>query len=362
MTLPSIQTRRKAEAGYSLLEIMVGLLIASISLLLVMQAVVLFEEQKRSVVSGDDAESFGALGFYSLQRDVRQSGYGITPFNLISCDLLLDSAAGRGNITLPTLVPVKINDPAIPPGDPNTDTVMVIYGNSPSEPEGSQINAYNGNDYTVESGSSFLPGDKVMAGTTVRPSPCQLSLDTVSNVVGQNVTVTAGSAGLGDRLYNLGPEPKMLVYAVRGGYLTLCDYAKNDCGFAGNLGGSSVWKPVVGNIVSLRAQYGRDTTVPMDAIVDVFDQTSPVAGSPFPDCDWSRIAAVRLVVVARNSQPNKQEVTLASLLWEGSANTPIDLSATDVVPGFSWKNYRYKTFETIISIRNIAQAGRQEGC
>jgi type IV pilus assembly protein PilW len=289
----------------------------------------------------------------------------------MGCDVLLPAVAGRANISFKAMAPVTINSASIPAGDPNTDTVLVVYGNSQGGPEGNLITAHvtGANTYTVDSARSFSVGDLVIAGPQARPSPCLLALDRVNGVdnVLNKVTVSAGAPGnmINGRLYNLGQAPKMLVYAIRGGNLTLCDYMANDCGFAGNVGNPAVWLPVAGNIVSLRAQYGRDTTAPnMDGIVDVYDQASPATS-----CDWARVAAVRLVLVARNSQPaktggvhNDGVVTDAAPAWAGSANNPVDLSATEVPAGFSWQNYRYKTFETVISIRNMAQSGAQAGC
>ena len=59
-------------------------------------------------------------------------------------------------------------------------------------------------------------------------------------------------------LFNLGRAPKILAYAIRGGNLTVCDYAANNCGDANNKDDATVWVPIVSSIVSLRAEYGRD--------------------------------------------------------------------------------------------------------
>ena len=73
----------------------------------------------------------------------------------------------------------------------------------------------------------------------------------------------------------------MRAYAVRNQNLTVCDYVLNDCGAAANNGDPAIWVPIANNVVSLRAQYGRDTTdapppplvlARMDGTVDVWDQ------------------------------------------------------------------------------------------
>jgi hypothetical protein len=76
--------------------------------------------------------------------------------------------------------------------------------------------------------------------------------------------------------------------------------------------------PIANNIVSLRAQYGhapplRPTT---------WDQATPQQPTP-PDqekfaCRWARASALRIAVVARNSQVDQGTVTAQAPVWAGS--------------------------------------------
>lgn len=341
---------------------MVGLLIASLSTLLIMQVSMLFESQKRTTLSGGDAQNTGAIALYSLQRDIHQGGYGLSALPIIGCGLTLPSG-----VTLTMMVPVTINPATsiVPAGDANTDTILVAYGNNQGSPEGGLISQAASNVYTLDSALVFSANDRVVAAPQTRPATCALTLDTVTavNTTTQAVTVQTGASGVvGGRLYNLGPAPTVLAYAIRGGNLTVCDYIANNCGTAGSTSDPAIWRPVANNVVSVRAQYGRDTNTPMDGIVDVYDQTTPSSASTTLNCDWARISAVRLVVVARNSNPEKTTVTLADPSWNGSVTSPLGLSVTTVPTGFTWQSFRYKTFETVIPLRNIAQAGAQAGC
>lgn len=350
-----LRTRPSANAGYNLLEILIGMLIASISVLVVMQATYFFSERKRSIMGGSEAQNSGVIAFYTLQRDIRQSGYSTNAFPLLGCNAQMDMAAI-------TLAPVAINSPAIPAGDANTDTIMVAFGDNEGSPEGELITQHvaGAATYTMSSAYSFSIGDRVIAELK---SGCggTLVLDKVSAVdtAASTVTVDTGSQAsmTNGRLYNLGSGPKVLVYAIRGSNLTVCDYMVNDCSAGGSVNDPAVWQPMASNIVSLRAQYGRDTSNPMDAIVDIYDQTQPVNG-----CGWSRISVVRMVLVSRNAQPEKTQVTPATPSWSGSNGAPIDLSNTLAPNGFDWHNYRYEIFETVIPIRNIALSGVHTGC
>ena len=340
---------------------MVGMVIGMLGIIVMMQVFALAEGQKRATTGGGDAQSNGAIALYGLQRDLRQAGYGISDVNLIGFSVQL-----RAGVTLPAIAPLTINPKKsdgtdlIPPGDDNTDTLLVLYGNANAAPQGDSITAQPAlavTTYTVMASGSFAADDQVVAVPKTCLSPCTLVMDKVSgNPVGLNIPVTTGDpdhpAMSNGRLYNLGSKPKIWAYAIRNGNLTSCDYMANDCGAAGNKDDAAVWVPIANNIVSIRAQYGKDTTTPMDGIVDAYNQTNPATA-----CDWIKTSAVRIALVARNGNLERDPVTTSALTWAGTASVPIDLSDDG-----NWQNYRYKVFETVIPLRNIAWIGVQTGC
>ena len=344
-------TSTHALRGFSLVELMVGMAIGMIAVIVMMQVYSVSEGYKRSTTGGDDAQNNGAIAIYGLQRDLRQAGYGFNAFNVIGCNLTL-----RTGVTVNALGPITINHPSIPAGDANTDTLLVFYGSGNDSPEGDRIETqmfqttYTLSGLTTASGTpSVAANDRVIAQASTRPSPCGLTMETVSSVSVSNVTVPTGVPGVaGGALFNLGPAPRVLAYAVRGGNLTVCDYMVSNCG-ASTLNLAD-WVPVASNIASLRAQYGRDTAAgTMDGIVDAYDQTTPATA-----CAWVRTRAVRLALVARSV---REDVTSAAPTWQGSGTAPIDLSAKS-----DWQRYRYKTFETTVPMRNMAWMGVQAGC
>ena len=366
---PLLTHRRSLARGASLVEVMVAVVIAMLAMIVMMQLFSVSEGYKRSTTGGADAQTIGAIALFGVQRDLRQSGYGISNLNLLGCDLLLPT--GR---TLHNLSPVVIN-PAVadlPAGDAGSDTLLVVYGNSNGSSEGDLLVAVPAtvNVYPVQTPTSFIVGDRVIAEAQPRPANCSLLLDSVTSVAGINVSVTTGAAGFlgGSVLYNLGQAPVIQGYAIRQGNLTVCDYmdSTKDCANTA----SSNWVPIANNVVSLRAQYGRDTTVQitsptMDAIVDIYDQTTPTQNVPSTACDWARISALRFAVVTRSAQTEKTAVTTAAPSWAGStagnpvgsAGAPISLTTTA-----NWQNFRYRVFQTVVPIRNMVWAGAQPTC
>lgn len=340
---------------------MVALLIGMFGIIVMMQLFSLSEGQKRATTGTGDAQSSGAIALFGLQRDIQLSGYGFGDIKLLGCNLTLPLVAaiapslGRAASTVNNIAAITINHASIPVGDANTDTLLVIFGSSNGPPQGDTILPPSPiNQYTMQTPSAFTPNDAVIATPVTRATPCALSLTSVVSIVGQNVNVAAGVAGMATgTLFNLGQPPSLRIraYAIRGGNLTVCDHMANDCFAAGNTANSAVWVPIANNVVSLRAEYGSDTTAPnMDGIVDVYNQTTPATY-----CGWARTPAIRLALVARSEQFEKTAVTTAAPTWTGTA-------AIVLTANTSWQNFRYKVFETSVPMRNIAWMGVITGC
>lgn len=363
---PTLRFRRHLARGLSLIEVMIGLVIGMIATLVVMQVFQLSEGARRTTVGGDDAQMAGTLTLTSLQREFRQAGYGSSAFPVLGCSLTMP-----GGWTLPAVAPVTINPPAavVPAGDANTDTLLVMYGDSAGSPEGDLVSAQGPQTlYSVATPTSFAVGDFIIAaqewtrptGGGPRPAatPCALTLERVTVVTSPSpptVSVGVGTADMiNGTLYNLGPNPRFIAYAVRGGNLTMCDYRANDCSQGVN--DPTVWTPVGPGIVSIRAVYGRDATVPMDGAVDQY-----VRATPANQCDWARVSALQMAVVARSGEFDRTLGTevpvIAAPEWRASDAAPIDLTADA-----DWQRYRYKVFETTVPIKNMAWQGAQTGC
>ncbi|MBK8113790.1 MAG: PilW family protein [Candidatus Accumulibacter sp.] len=345
--------------GFTLVEVMVAMVIGMIGIIIMMQVFASAEGQKRTTTGTGDAQSNGAMAIYTLQRDIREAGYGFNAMNALGCPLALPAPASR---TLTQLAPVIINPltaagvPEVPAGDDNTDTLLVAYGNGEGSPEGEVITAINDIQLAVQASGNYHAGDspdRVIAAPSAPLTGCSLTLATVSDVVAPNVSVHGSGAVDGGTLFNLGNNPRILAYAVRAGNLTVCDYLAADCGAACTALDpptcSVAWVPIANNIVSLRAQYGHFTPTPPTI---TWDRTTPQQPTP-PDqenlaCQWARASALRIAVVARNSQVDQGMVTALAPVWAGSDGAAIDLSDRA-----NWQNYRYKVFETVIPLRNL---------
>jgi type IV pilus assembly protein PilW len=254
----TIRVPRNA-GGFTLVEIMVAMIIGMLGIIIMMQMFSIFEAQKRTTTSGDDAQNAGAIALYGIQQNIQQAGY---------CFSVTQPSLGAVGLLNPVMIDVaplaNVNV-----RDTNTNTLLVAYGN----------------DSCV-----FLSSSDAAAAPASAPAPATLTV---------------------------------LAYAVKNGNLMQCDYLMNDCATP------AVWTQIAGEVVSLKAE-----------------------------CVGNQ--SIRIALVTRNPQLEKAEVTGASGTtaapsWSGA--NAIDLTATTADDGFTWKNYRYKTFETLAPIRNTIWTG-----
>jgi type IV pilus assembly protein PilW len=328
-----------SQAGFSLVEILVGLAIGLLATMVIMQVFSVFEGQKRSTTGSADAQTNGSIALYTVTRDAQMAGYSLMPVadSPLECATLTFGATGIADI-----FPVTITDG----GGGASDTVIIRYGDSPSGGIPTTITAMGAptaNDATVTTNFACRVGDVALIanGTT-----CAM---TSVNAVAGATTVTLAditATGIGANLACLGSSWNEISYAVNNG----------------NLERNGVTS--MAGIVSLQAQYGISAAANSNQVTNWVDATGGTWAAP-TIADRNRIKAVRIAVVARNSQLEKDVVTEACsstssaaptglCAWAGNAASPapeIDLTADA-----DWARYRYRAYETIIPLRNMIWA------
>ncbi|MBA4176329.1 MAG: hypothetical protein C0505_07180 [Leptothrix sp. (in: Bacteria)] len=120
---------------------------------------------------------------------------------------------------------------------------------------------------------------------------------------------------------------------------------------------------LVTDVVLMHAQYGISSGAASDIVTSWVDASGGWANPSATEA--GRIKAVRVVLVSRSKEPAPDLVTAASCTnTAGVANTGpcsfddaqapvIDLSATTVAAGQSWRNYRYRVQQAVIPLRNV---------
>ena len=353
------------QRGFSLIEILVGLIIGLIGVVVIMQMLETTEHQKRTTLSGGDAQINGTLGLYSLSQDLRLAGYGFASVDVLNCAVnVYNSARSPSNFSF-SAAPVLINPPGIPAGDSGSDVLQIAYGNSDGVVEGETL-ATNSSFPTIglNNVAALAPNEFIVLAEAGKA--CWLGQITPTTPASTSVISTAANqwnpaAGPGviyssaAHLFDLGLAPQVAVYAVRSGNLTRCDLLNSPCEDATRTGDPTVWPTVTAGIVGLRASYGRDTGAGSLAtsadIPDTWDQTNvaeDASDNPANACSWARIPAVAVALLARSNQYEKTAVTATVPTYRVGAGGSFDLSGIS-----NWQNYRYKVFQTLIPLRNI---------
>ena len=70
------------QKGFSLIELMVGLVIGLLVSLVIANVFSVYEQQKRTTTGNSDAQTNGSIALYSLQRDVAQGGFGLPVYDM----------------------------------------------------------------------------------------------------------------------------------------------------------------------------------------------------------------------------------------------------------------------------------------
>lgn len=348
-------------AGFSLVEIMVGMVIGLLSTIIVMQAFASFEGQKRTTTGGSDAQTNGVIGLYTIERDLRMGGYGFA--DATGC--ALSSSFGGAALAPLTLAPVTISDGA--GGLP--DSINMLSGNKSSWSVPIRVISLHAQADTQFSTNAVLgisQGDLLVAYELIGGTPaCTLFQVDNANPVNNPLVHTAGNwngnsavfpaAGFSTDalLMNVGSFVSHTYSIDASSNLLFTDYAS-----ATNASSSQTIAP---DVVSMQAEYGFDTRagVQTDARADTWSATmidADASGTIGDSGDINRIYALRFVLVARSGLIEKPDpatglcaTTTASPTWAGGA---ISLAADA-----SWQCYRYKTFETVVPLRNAIWGG-----
>ena len=120
------------QAGFSLVEILVGLVIGLIATLVIMQVFSVFEGQKRTTSGSSDAQTNGSIALYNITKELEMAGFGLPPIpsptlqKTVSAFACTTLTPGAG---VTDISPVTITDGGTAQGA--SDSITIRYGKSP---------------------------------------------------------------------------------------------------------------------------------------------------------------------------------------------------------------------------------------
>lgn len=362
------------QRGFSIVEIMVGLVIGLLGTIVIFQVFAASEGYKRTTTAGGDSQQNGALALYTIERDAREAGSGLNAETLLNCvrfHSYLDIDAGGPALGGPlpsfSTAGVSIVDAD---GTAGSDTIVLRLGTSPRNGIRSQLKtnmAQPTSDLTLSSTYGFALDDLVVVSdgadctlmqvTALTPLELQHAVTTIPPVYNPDTAYQSNPEApdtpwpaylAGSEVFSLGQTIVVRSYRVNGSNLEAQDFG--------------AMTPAVADIVNVQAQYGiapalgNDVNCWVDATnggnacdAGNWDEPSPV--------DRKRIKAVRIAVVSRSALPERPSVAggacdataLPLTTWTGGPVVDLSADAT-------WQCYRYKVFQTIVPLRNVLWA------
>ncbi|QJR16417.1 hypothetical protein DSM104440_03251 [Usitatibacter palustris] len=376
------------QRGFTLVELMVGVLVGLLATVVMFQMFAVSEGQKRTTTGAGDAQQNGVFSLFQLERDGRMAGYGINHVTLMGCTTNGYYEPGGVGFNF-RMLPVQIANGT--GGAP--DQITFLYGSS--DMYQAPVKFINNPGATgflqVDNRFGFQKGDLVVLAQ--ESTPCTLAqvrdlpspagdLDKILRTTGSYIDASGNSrttmynpaggvppmttytkfidaAQTGARLYNLGSRPMLQTYRINNNALEVVD---------GLVPGGAP-TVIADGVVQMQAQYGYDgsgdyniistgtgaaVSVP-EAAMSTTDQWADAMPATATAANWARVIAIRLAVVSRSMTPEKPDssgtciTTTANPVWVSKGNVAMDIAGSNA----QWGCYRYRTFEVIVPLRNM---------
>jgi type IV pilus assembly protein PilW len=379
---------RARQQGMTLVELLVAMLLGLITTYFISQVFAVAESHKRTATSGTDAQVNGAVALHTLRRHVMSAGYGVVSgASTLGCPITgkFGVSGSTTSATATTLAPVLITPgtSASAPSDEirvltstkATFAAPVMVKEEHTSGDGfSFFVPVDGSTHGLKNGDVILAVPKDWNTTTDKCMLFTVKEDTSS----PNTTLSrtriphvaapsasswnaaaptdwpAGGFKQNSMIVNFG-TPRRMDFAVSGDSLQVTTWT---------LEGAGALEQLNSGIVLLKAMYGRDTDG--NGTVDVYDTTSPTNNA-----EWRNVLAVRMVVVARSGNRERDVVTTAEPTWSAGSGAAItynaypgatttcaaNATACDLPLPIShlsdWQHYRYRVFDTAVQVRNL---------
>jgi type IV pilus assembly protein PilW len=354
MALRAHRRAARRESGFTLVEILVGVVIALIAVLVIFQVFAVSEGIKRNTTGIGDAQQTGLFASFALGQEIINAGSGVATAiqELNSCPDTGDIATTQRPISVVITDSGSIDKP---------DSMVINYAVSARlvVPATFTRNSAPGDDFWIQSPNGILVGDRIVAVAPNSPLAGQCAVATVTavgapdglGVVQVSYTPAAGvTFSQNSVMFNYGPaaSAQRVRYDVSADTLRSLDLY--------NAAAAPV--PLASNIANLKLQYGIDTDNNgyLDTWVSATGAWAPDQVLVAPAEKLNQIKAVRMAIVVRSEQFDKAmgdwkpPQPLFTDCGAAACPAPLDITIPAVVspPG----NFRYRVYENVVPIRN----------
>lgn len=377
----SSSSHARSVAGFTLVELLVAMAVGVITVVVIGQVMAVAEARKRVTTTGADVTVGSALALYTVERDLKSAGYGLTTvLAALGCEIRMKY--GSGPLQTFALSPISIVDGAA--GAPDSIRVLAADKDGISLPTRVTVDhPATAANFFVESDVGIQDGDLMIAVPEIPSASNWCSLFEATNTGGSG-SGSGGGQGQNQVLHDPGhsdwnhPGGQNIFpasgYPVGSYLVNLGRFLDHTYELSGNnlrltefdpAGGAATAQEIFAQIVQMQAVYGKDSD--NDCLVDTWNATQPTSAA-----QWQQIRAVRVALVARSRVAEKDEVTLDEadvpasgkcdaatpnpgvICWRPDPVTAASGVAIQLAAGGSdWQRYRYRVFESTIPLRNL---------
>src|SRR5688572_25246876 len=122
------EINRRRSSGLSLVELMIGTVIALILVLVVLETFVSSEAQRRTTAGINEAQVNGLFALSVIERDLRMAGNGVVSSSAaLNCPL----TRAYNDAASPTIYELRWAPVLITDGGAGSDQITMLYSNSP---------------------------------------------------------------------------------------------------------------------------------------------------------------------------------------------------------------------------------------
>lgn len=330
------------QKGALIIELMIGLLMSSITIFVALAMYSKFEGEKRTVVQVGQSVSNLSLASFQIEQSAKSAGFGVPMDDAFNCSVLgYSSKSLSGDISF-SLLPVEIN---VGSTSIDSDTISFISGSNYFSTYGKtlqQPSSQNNGDLLLDNKDNISPNDAIVIYeatkkcTLAQVSEISPTTNLIKREVNANTTlnqvggVTGGvNYAANSLVYNLGQNPSIVNYKITNQQLRQLNI----------LSGEDY--VLADNIVLLKARYGIDSN--SDGKVDSWAKTFT---------NFSNVKSVLIGLWIKSPIREKKENNACIVTKNGKfdfGSEIIDING--IIP--DWDCYRYKFIKTEYPLRNV---------
>lgn len=339
---------RRAQRGLSIIELMVGIVVAMLVGLAAAGSAIVFTAAQRQGIGAGGAGLSAATALAAIKNDVALAGLGFFGDSTYLCEELAFSVAGDVLVDGADFAPVQITAEAS--GD---DVIDIVYADRIES--GANVLLQAASDGTSATTLSLLP---VSAGQAVLLTPADGSgtclVRTVTAVADSTEdtpqTLTFDNTGTHNQAaFSVAPAFAERDRIALLGELRWNRYRRVDNTLVLERPMDDTSAVIARNVIGLRAQYGIAAAAAGSTTLEAWqDATGGFAA--LDAATLPRVRALRLGLVTRSPQKEKPN---ADGDCEASLAKPELFGATVEPDVADWQCYRYRSTVVVVPLRNL---------